>query len=178
MKLAELLEGIPTYSLNGHGELEVKGLGYDSRRIQPGDLFVAIKGHSQNGHDYLSDAIRNGAVALVAEEFGESYSGVSKIRVHDSRDALAKLAARFYGNPYNEVDIIGITGTNGKTTTSYILESILSETKWPVVLKNSYRTIPSPSSPKQSPLSSCKHKSLLSSNVSAFFPNLISTPIV
>ena len=126
MKLGQLLEGIPDYNLDGHKELEVKGLGYDSRRIQAGDLFVAIRGHSQNGHDYLSDAIRNGAVALAAEEFRESYSGVSKIRVHDSREALAKLAARFYGNPHNEVDIIGITGTNGKTTTSYILESILS----------------------------------------------------
>jgi len=126
MKLGQLLEGLPDYDLNGHGELEIKGLGYDSRRIQVGDLFVAIKGHSQNGHDYLNDAIRNGAVALVAEEFRESYGDASKILVPDSREALSKLAARFYENPCNNVDLIGITGTNGKTTTSYILESILS----------------------------------------------------
>jgi UDP-N-acetylmuramoyl-L-alanyl-D-glutamate--2,6-diaminopimelate ligase len=126
MKLGQLLEGLADYDLDGHGELEIKGLDYDSRRIQVGDLFVAIRGYSQNGHDYLNDAIRNGAVALVAEEFRESHGEASKILVPDSREALSKLAARFYENPCNELDLIGIAGTNGKTTTSYILESILS----------------------------------------------------
>ena len=126
MKLGKLLEGLPDYDLDGHRELEIKGLGYDSRRIQAGDMFVAIRGYSQNGHDYLNDAIRNGAVALVAEEFRESYGGASKILVPDSREALSKLATRFYENPCSEVELIGITGTNGKTTTSYIIESILS----------------------------------------------------
>ncbi|MDB9822718.1 UDP-N-acetylmuramoyl-L-alanyl-D-glutamate--2,6-diaminopimelate ligase [Deltaproteobacteria bacterium] len=126
MKLGLLLEGIPNCDPDGDMEVDIKGLGYDSRDIQEGELFVAIKGYSQNGHDYLNDAIRNGAVALVAEEFRESYGGVSKIRVPDSRETLSKLAARFYGNPCNGMDIIGVTGTNGKTTTSYILESILS----------------------------------------------------
>lgn len=126
MKLGLLLEGILDFDAEGDMEVEIKGLSYDSRNIQEGELFVAIKGHSQNGHDFLNDAIRNGAVALVAEEFREYYKGVSRIRVPDSRVALSKLAARFYENPCNGMDIIGITGTNGKTTTSYILESILS----------------------------------------------------
>jgi UDP-N-acetylmuramoyl-L-alanyl-D-glutamate--2,6-diaminopimelate ligase len=126
MKLGQLLEGLPDYDLDGNSELEIKGLGYDSRRIQPGELFVAMRGYSQNGHDYLNDAIRKGAVALVAEEFRESYGEASKILVADSREALSKLAARFYEDPCSEVELIGITGTNGKTTTSYILESILT----------------------------------------------------
>jgi UDP-N-acetylmuramoyl-L-alanyl-D-glutamate--2,6-diaminopimelate ligase len=125
MKLSKLLETIPIFSLDGNGGLEVEGLAYDSRKVQPGDLFVAIRGHSQNGHDYLDEAVSNGAVALVAEEFRAFYEKVSKVRVPDSREALSKIAARFYEEPYNEMDIIGITGTNGKTTISYMLESIL-----------------------------------------------------
>jgi len=126
MKLGQLLEGLPDYDLDGDIGLEIKRLCYDSRRIQQGDLFVAIKGYSQNGHEFLNDAVRKGAVALVAEEFRESYGEASKILVPDSRGALSKLAARFYENPCDEVELIGITGTNGKTTTSYILESIFS----------------------------------------------------
>ncbi|MFC1532724.1 UDP-N-acetylmuramoyl-L-alanyl-D-glutamate--2,6-diaminopimelate ligase [Thermodesulfobacteriota bacterium] len=126
MKLGKLLEGIPAYDLDGDTELEIMGLAYDSRQIRAGEMFIAMKGHSQNGHDYFSDAIHNGAVALVAEEFKGSHGGISKIQVSDSREALSKLAIRFYDNPCNGMDIIGITGTNGKTTTSYIIESILS----------------------------------------------------
>ncbi len=126
MKLGQLLEGLPDHDLDGQAELEIKGLGYDSRRIREGDLFVAIRGNSQDGHDYINDAVSNGAVALVAEEFRGSYGEASRILVPDSRDALSKLSARFYENPCNKVQLIGITGTNGKTTTSYILESILT----------------------------------------------------
>ena len=126
MKLDQLLEGLPNYDLDGHTELEIKGLSYDSRKIRAGDLFVAIRGNSQDGHDYINDAIRNGAMALVAEEFRESYGEATKILVPDSREALSKLAVRFYKNPCHDVQLIGITGTNGKTTTSYIIESILA----------------------------------------------------
>ncbi len=126
MKLGRLLEGIPVYDLEGDKELEITGIGYDSRKIRAGDLFVAIKGHSQNGGDYIKDAIQKGAVALVAEEIRGSHGNVSIIRVPDSRESLSRLASRFYGNPCDGLEIIGITGTNGKTTTSYILESILA----------------------------------------------------
>lgn len=126
MKLDQLLDGLPDYDLVGHEDLEIKGLDYDSRRIRAGDLFVAIRGNSQDGHDYLNAAIRNGAVALVAEEFRESYGEASRILVPDSREALSKLAVQFYKYPCHEVQLIGITGTNGKTTTSYIIESILT----------------------------------------------------
>ncbi len=90
MKLGQLLEGLPDYDLDGDIGLEIKRLCYDSRRIQQGDLFVAIKGYSQNGHEFLNDAVRKGAVALVAEEFRESYGEASKILVPDSRECPFK----------------------------------------------------------------------------------------
>lgn len=126
MKLGQLLEGIANYDLEGDMDLEIDGLNYDSRKIKKKDLFVAIRGHTLDGHNYIDDAIRNGASALVAEEFKDHNGEVSKVRVSDSREALSKLSARFYENPWEGMSVIGITGTNGKTTTSYILESILS----------------------------------------------------
>ncbi len=125
MKLNHLLKGIGLYDLSGNPDLEIKGLTYDSRQVQPGSLFVALRGHQQNGHDYLHDAIRKGAVALVAEEFKGIGEDVTKVKVPNSREALSKLAVQFYDTPCRGLNLIGITGTNGKTTTSYLLESIL-----------------------------------------------------
>lgn len=127
MKLEPLLQGVPLYDLDGRKNLEIKGLAYDSRQVKPGYLFVAIRGHEQDGHQYIPDALRNGAVAIVAEEFEDVDGDFIKIRVPDSREALSKMAVGFYENPCKNIDIIGITGTNGKTTTSYILESIITE---------------------------------------------------
>jgi UDP-N-acetylmuramoyl-L-alanyl-D-glutamate--2,6-diaminopimelate ligase len=126
MKLIHLLEGLKEYDLTGDPEQEVEGLAYDSRQIKPGHLFVALKGHALNGHQYLGDAVQNGAVALVGEEFAGLGGDLTKVRVPDSREALSKLAARFYDYPFKGMNLVGITGTNGKTTTSYLLESILA----------------------------------------------------
>ena len=90
MKLIELLKELPTYTLNGDKEIEIRGLAYDSRQVQPGFLFVAMKGYSQNGHDFLHDAIRNGASLLVAEEFEGDYQGIGTLKVPDSRKALSE----------------------------------------------------------------------------------------
>jgi UDP-N-acetylmuramoyl-L-alanyl-D-glutamate--2,6-diaminopimelate ligase len=128
MKLGQLLKGIPDYDLSGDPEQEIQGLGYDSRQVRAGYLFVALKGSTQNGHNYLRDAIQNGAVALVAEEFKELQGAVARVKVPDSRDALSKLAVQFYDHPNKGINFIGITGTNGKTTTSYLLESIIAQT--------------------------------------------------
>jgi UDP-N-acetylmuramoyl-L-alanyl-D-glutamate--2,6-diaminopimelate ligase len=125
MKLSHLLKGIALYDLSGKPDLEIKGLAYDSRQVEPGYLFVALRGHQQNGHDYLEDAVRKGAVALVAEEFKGMSEGVTQVKVPNSREALSRLAVQFYDTPCRGLNLIGITGTNGKTTTSYLLESIL-----------------------------------------------------
>ena len=128
MQLSHLLNGIITYDSHGVSDLEIEGLAYDSRRVRPGFLFVALKGYAQDGHAFIHDAVQNGAVAVVVESFQDE-SGVNEnvamIQVPDSRRALSKLAANFYGHPFKAMNLIGITGTNGKTTTSYLLESIL-----------------------------------------------------
>ena len=126
MKLRELLKAVPIYELRGDPEQEIEGLGYDSREIGPGYLFVALKGYQQNGHDYIPDAVKNGAISVVTETFEGAGSDVIAVKVPDSRETLWRLAAQFYGNPMRDVNIIAITGTNGKTTTSYLLESILA----------------------------------------------------
>ncbi len=126
MKLIRLLEGLKTYDLTGDPELEIEGVAYDSRQIKPGYLFVALKGHALNGHHYLEDAIQNGAVAWVGEESTGLREDLTSVLVPNSREALSKIAARFYEYPFRGMNLIGITGTNGKTTTSYLLESMLA----------------------------------------------------
>ena len=125
MKLSHLLEALNSYDLTGNPEQEIEGVAYDSRQIKPGYLFVALRGHALNGHHYLEDALHNGAAALVGEEFSGLKGNLTSVRVPNSREALSKLAARFYDYPFRGINLIGITGTNGKTTTSYLLESIL-----------------------------------------------------
>lgn len=126
MKLGHLLEAIPDHHLDGDGGAEITGIAYDSRDVRDGYLFVAIKGHSQDGHAFLNEAAGKGAAALVAESFDGVRTDIAKIRVHDSRSALSRLSVRFYGEPCRDIEFIGITGTNGKTTTTYLIESILS----------------------------------------------------
>ena len=126
MKLAHLLDGLREYDLVGDPEREIDGMVYDSRQVKPGYLFVAIKGLTVDGHDYLRDAIQNGATVLVGETFEGLSGDFTGVHVPDSRDALWKLACQFYDRPFEGMNLIGITGTNGKTSTCYILESILS----------------------------------------------------
>jgi UDP-N-acetylmuramoyl-L-alanyl-D-glutamate--2,6-diaminopimelate ligase len=126
MKLGHLLDGLEEYDLVGDPKRKINGVVYDSRRVKPGDLFVAIKGFTVDGHDYFKDALQKGATVLVGERFDGLSGDFTGICVPDSRDALWKLACQFYGRPFEGMNLIGVTGTNGKTSTCYILESILS----------------------------------------------------
>jgi UDP-N-acetylmuramoyl-L-alanyl-D-glutamate--2,6-diaminopimelate ligase len=126
MELGYLLEAIPDHDLDGDNAVEISGIAYDSRNVREGYLFAAIKGHMQDGHAYLNEAVNRGAAALVAENFNRVDADIPKVTVHDSRDALSRLSVRFYGDPCKNIELIGITGTNGKTTTTYLIESILS----------------------------------------------------
>jgi UDP-N-acetylmuramoyl-L-alanyl-D-glutamate--2,6-diaminopimelate ligase len=103
--------------------VEITGLAYDSRAVKPGDLFFCVSGFSSDGHDYAATAVRAGARALVVER--ALGLGVPEVHVDSARAAMASLAARFYGNPASELRVTGVTGTNGKTTTAYLLRALL-----------------------------------------------------
>ena len=124
--LAELARALETVRLQGDPEVQVADLAYDSREVRPGDLFVCVEGFCSDGHDFAADAVRRGAVALVVERDPEGVGAeVPRLRVPDSRRALAILAAEMMGHPASRLLTVGITGTNGKTTTSYLVEAVL-----------------------------------------------------
>ena len=124
MYFSELLRGTGVAPVGG--DPVIGGLDYDSRRIQPGWLFVAMAGESTNGNRYIDQALENGAVAVVTDSKHEHRRrGVPWAIVGHGRRALGVLSARFYGHPADQLQIIGITGTNGKTTTSFLCDSIL-----------------------------------------------------
>jgi len=104
-------------------EIEVTSLHYNTHNVKPGGLFVAIEGFSTDGHRYIQDAVKRGAVAVVSQK--PSTAPIPVFQVSDSRKALAVLADHFFGNPSRHLTIIGITGTNGKTTTAYLIENML-----------------------------------------------------
>jgi UDP-N-acetylmuramoyl-L-alanyl-D-glutamate--2,6-diaminopimelate ligase len=136
MTIAELLKGLKVRRVKGPLEEEIRGIAYDSRLVKEGFIFVAVRGFSVDGHAYIKDAIGRGAVGVVLEkeirlQSGFPYdlqNGIAFAEVDDSREALAYLASAFYKEPSKKLSLVGITGTNGKTTTSYILKSILE--KW------------------------------------------------
>ena len=114
----------------------IRGIAYDSRSVTAGDLFFAIRGELSDGHDYLEQALDLGAAALVVEELPRDLvlRGRPAVLVSDSRRALAPASTRFFGNPSGELTLIGVTGTNGKTSITYLMESILEEAGIPVGL--------------------------------------------
>jgi len=123
MTFSSLLDGVEVLSQTGSAF--VKGVDYDSRRVQPGWLFVAMRGESSDGNRYIDAALQAGAVAIVTDSPAEPpRPGVAWAVVPHGRRALARIAANFYKHPENRLKLVGITGTNGKTTTSYLVESI------------------------------------------------------
>lgn len=127
IKLKALLENCDFISKSGPLEIEIQGITSDSRSVGAGDLFVAIKGSECDGHSFAAEAIANGARAVVLERDLPVKKGVAKILVRDSRLASSRLAARFYGYPSSKIKTVGITGTNGKTTVSYLVDKVFSE---------------------------------------------------
>ncbi len=123
--LAKTLNGSMDDSRAGYTDPEITALCYDSRKVVPGALFVAVEGFSVDGHRFISDAVARGAVAVVCGKSVETDAVV--IRVDDPRAALARLAEDFYGRPAEDMTLVGVTGTSGKTTVTYLLESILEK---------------------------------------------------
>ncbi|MCX7919104.1 MAG: UDP-N-acetylmuramoyl-L-alanyl-D-glutamate--2,6-diaminopimelate ligase [bacterium] len=127
MRLGELISVLPQKEfIQGNPELEILGLAHSSKEVTPGSLFICIEGYKTDGHRYAAQAIENGAVALVInKELAGIPEQIALIKVPNTRSAEASLAAKFYGYPSQKMPVIGITGTNGKTTTTYLIESIL-----------------------------------------------------
>ena len=128
MQLEELLAEIKGAKVSGSEEADIGALCYDSRKAAPGSLFIAIRGNSVDGHDFVEKAEEQGVTAILAECERPINSKVIWIQVTDSRRAMSQLAAKFYGEPSLAMKVAGVTGTNGKTTTGFLLHHLLKTT--------------------------------------------------
>jgi len=127
MLLNKLKKELNIVKTSGNLDTSISGISYDSRKVSAGDLFISIKGLKTDGHLYVKEALKNGARAFLVEKWQEDVKEFPQIVVNNSRVALAKLSNEFYGNPSSDIRLIGVTGTNGKTTTTFLIESILNQ---------------------------------------------------
>lgn len=126
MTLCELLEKLPDPETHGDTTVTISSLTCDSRAVMPGTLFFALRGVQADGHSYIEKAVAAGAAAVVLEDASHAPAGLPWVRVSDGRTAMGLISAAFNGDPTATKPLIGITGTNGKTTTTYLIEAILA----------------------------------------------------
>ncbi|MFZ5651468.1 MAG: UDP-N-acetylmuramoyl-L-alanyl-D-glutamate--2,6-diaminopimelate ligase [Bacillota bacterium] len=124
MNLKDLIEELAVLRVEGSDEIEIKGISYDSRTVEPGFLFVAIEGYKADGHHYVTQAVEAGAAAVMAQKEVDVPSGVTLVKAENTRVGLAQVSAAFYGHPCRRMRMVGVTGTNGKTTTTNLIASV------------------------------------------------------
>lgn len=125
MNLAKLLEGVDYKLLKGDINCDINNINYDSRKVEKDDVFVCIKGFTSDGHKFINNAIEKGAKVIICQDEVEVNEDIIIINCKDTRKSLALIAANYYDRPANKINLIGITGTNGKTTTAFMIKSIL-----------------------------------------------------
>lgn len=134
MKLQDIIVKLPDAIVHGDQSIEITSLSCDSRKVQKGTLFFALRGSSADGHSFIQFAESSGASAVMLEDATFAPANIPWVKVCSGRSAMAFAAANFYGNPTAARPLVGITGTNGKTTTSYLIESILNSAALPAAL--------------------------------------------
>lgn len=126
--LSEILEGVKIKNIHGNIDNSVSSISLDSRNISPNSLFVAISGNVLDGHSFIDEVIKNGAKTIVYEKDLNDYKqGVTYIQVEDTHDVLGIISSNFYGNPSSKMKLVGVTGTNGKTTTATLLHQLFMD---------------------------------------------------
>lgn len=134
MKLKALLNGIDYKLIQGPEDIEIQGLNYNSREIENNHVFFCVKGFKTDGHTYVESAVNNGAKVIVCEDLVKVDKSITVIQVEDSRKALALAGSNYYDNPCQKLKLIGITGTNGKTTSAFMMKKVLEEAGYKVGL--------------------------------------------
>ena len=127
MKLRDLLAGADVIEIDGDGEIDISALAYDSRQVIDGALFFCVPGYTTDGHDFAPLAVQAGACAVVVERRLELAPQIVQVQVGSARTAMAHAAVRFYGDPTAQLRVVGVTGTNGKTTTAFLVRHILEQ---------------------------------------------------
>ncbi len=130
MKLKDILAGMPLKKLNGNEVEEIQGIAYSSKSVKPGDLFAALKGVKKDGFEFVGEALENGAAVILSDQPKPGNLAKTWVQVSDTREALALCSANFYSHPSQKMKVVGITGTKGKTTITYLLEEILKKTQY------------------------------------------------
>ncbi len=125
MRLSELIKTISPRRITGQADTEVTSLHYDSRKVAPGGAFFALPGEVVDGHDYIDQALAHGAGVIFLQQHRQLPDGVTGVEVDNVRQAMGQVAAAFFGNPTEDIPVVGVTGTNGKTTVTYLVESVL-----------------------------------------------------
>lgn len=133
MLLKKLLKNLDYKIIQGDDNINIENVCYDNRKVANNDLFICVKGFKVDGHSFIEDAKKRGAVALIVSE-DIDIEGITVIKVEDTRKALAIVSSNFFGNPKEKIKLLGVTGTNGKTTSAFIMKSILEKAGYKVGL--------------------------------------------